>query len=65
LRDAAAKTKQEAVSQNLVNCRNKLYNKSTTNRNDGVRGLQLIDLYGKQPRLVDCHVSVVNELDRR
>ena len=24
------------VSQNLVSCRNKLYNKSTTNRNSGV-----------------------------
>jgi len=31
------------VSQNLVNCRNKLYNKSTTNRSNGVRGLQLAD----------------------
>jgi len=29
------------VSQNLVNCRNKLYNKSATNRSNGVRGLQL------------------------
>jgi len=32
------------VSQNLVNCRNKLYSTSTTNRSKGVRGLQLIDL---------------------
>jgi len=32
------------VSHNLVNCRNKLYNKSTANRINGVRGLQLIDL---------------------
>jgi len=32
------------VSRNLVNCRNKLYDKSTTNRSNGVRGLQLTDL---------------------
>jgi len=32
------------VSQNLVDCRNRLYNKYTTNRSSGVRGLQLIDL---------------------
>jgi len=32
------------VSQNLVNCKKKLYNKSTTNRSNGVRRLQLIDL---------------------
>jgi len=32
------------VSQNLVNCRNKLYNKTTINRSNGVKGLQLIDL---------------------
>ena len=25
------------VSQNLIDCRNKLYNKSTTNRSNGVR----------------------------
>ena len=33
------------VSQNLVNCRNNLYDKSTTNRSCGIRGLQLTDLY--------------------
>jgi len=32
------------VSQNLVNSRNKLYNKSTINRSSGVRGLQLTDV---------------------
>jgi len=53
------RTARRAVSQNLVNCRNKLNNKSTTNRNNGVRGLQLID----QPRLVDCRIGVVNKLD--
>ena len=30
------------VSHSLVNCRNKLYNKSTTSRSSGVRGLWLI-----------------------
>jgi len=48
------------VSQHLVNCRNKFYDKSTKNR---------MELDGnscsKQPRLVDCRVSVVNKLDRR
>jgi len=33
------------VNQYLVNCRNKLYNKSATNGSNGVRGLQLIDLW--------------------
>jgi len=32
------------TSQNFVNCRNRLYNKFTTNRSNGVTGLQLIDL---------------------
>ena len=32
------------VSENLANRRNKLYNKSTTNRSNGVRELQLTDL---------------------
>ena len=32
------------VSQSIVACRNELYYKSTTNRSDGVRGLQLTDL---------------------
>jgi len=32
------------VSQNLVNCRNNMYNKSTADRSSGVRGLQLTDL---------------------
>jgi len=32
------------VSQNLVNFRNKLYNKATTNLSNGVKGLHLIDL---------------------
>jgi len=32
------------VSRNLVNSRNKLYNKSATNRSNGVGALQLIDL---------------------
>ena len=48
------------VSQHLVNYRNKFYDKSTTNR---------MELDGnscsKQPRLVDCRVSVANKLDRR
>jgi len=53
------------VSRHLVNCRNKLYNKSTTNRSNGVTGLQLIDC-SKQPRLIDCRsIGVVNKLDRR
>jgi len=53
------------VSQNLVNFRNKLCNKSTTNRSS------LMELEGyswptcsKQPRFVDCRVDV-NKLDRR
>jgi len=33
-----------SVSQNLVNCRNKLYSKSAKNHINGVRGLQLTDL---------------------
>jgi len=37
------------VRRNLVNCIKKLYNKSTTNRKNGVRGLQLTRI--KQPRL--------------
>jgi len=32
------------VNQNPVNGRNKLYNKSATNRGKGVKGLQLTDL---------------------
>ena len=32
------------VSQNLVNCRNNLYNESTADQSNGVRGLQLTDL---------------------
>ena len=51
------------VSQNLVNGRNKLYNKCTTNRSNGVRGLQRSTCC-KQPRLVDCRIGVVNKLDR-
>jgi len=50
------------VSKNLVNSRKKLYNESTTNRSNGVRGLQLIDC-SKQPRLVDCRIGVVKKLD--
>ena len=44
---------RRAVSQNLVNCRSKLYNKYTRNRSNGVRGLY------------DCRAGVVNKLDRR
>ena len=33
------------ASQNLVKCTNKLFSKCTTNRSNGVRGLQLTDLY--------------------
>ena len=44
-------------------CRNKLYDKSTANRSNGIRGLQLTDC-SKQPRLVDCRIGVVNKLDR-
>jgi len=36
--------KMRYVSQNLVNSRNKLYSKSTTNRTNGIRRLQLINL---------------------
>jgi len=32
------------VSQNLFDCNIKSYSKSTTNRSNGVRGLQLIDV---------------------
>ena len=51
------------VSENLVNCRNKMYDKSTTNRMelDGYRR----STCSKQPRLVDCRIGVVNKLDRR
>ena len=52
------------VSQNLVNYRNKLYNKSIINHSNGVRGLQLID-FRKQVLLVDCRIGVVNKLDRQ
>ena len=38
------RTARRAVSQKLVSRRNKLCNKSVTNRSDTVRGLQLIDL---------------------
>ena len=40
------RTARRAVifSRNLVNCRNKLYDKSATNRSNGVRWLHLIDL---------------------
>ena len=55
---------QPVSCQLLHNCRHKLYGKSTTNRINGVRGLQLIDC-SKQPRLVDCRIGVVNKLDRR
>jgi len=54
------------VGQNLDNCRNKLYNKFTTNRSNGARGIQLTDLQicSKQPRLIDCHVGV-NKLNQQ
>jgi len=55
---------QSVSCQLLHSCRHKLYSKSTTNRINGVRGLQLIDC-SKQPRLVDCRIGVVNKLDRR
>ena len=32
------------VSENVVSCGNKLYDKSTTNRSNGVRGLHSVDL---------------------
>ena len=39
------RTARRAVSGKMfVNCSNKLYNKSTTNRSSGVRGLRLTDL---------------------
>ena len=43
-RSRSVDTATRYVSQNLVNCINKLYNKSTTSRSDGVTVLQLIDL---------------------
>ena len=51
------------VSQNLVNCRNKLFNRSTTNRTE-LEGYSWATC-SKQPRLVDCRIGVVNKLDRR
>ena len=51
------------VSQNLVNCRNKLYNKSRRNRME-LEGYRW-PTCSEQPRLVDCPIGVVNKLDRR
>jgi len=55
-----------AVSQNAVNCINKLYNKSTKYRSNGVEGYSW-STCSKQPRLVDCriHVGVGDKLYRR
>ena len=49
------------VSQNLVNCRNKMCNKSAKNRME-LKGYSW-PIY-KQSRLVDCRIGVVNKLDR-
>jgi len=51
------------VSRNLANCRNKLYNKFTTNRGDGEGDRS--PSCSKQPQLVDCRIGVINKLDRR
>ena len=50
------------VSQNLVNSRNNLYDKSATNRME-LEGYSC-RICMKQPRL-DCRIGVVNKLDRR
>jgi len=50
------RTARRVVSQNLVNCRNKLYNKFTTKPSNGVGRLQLTDLRS---------IGVVIKLDRR
>jgi len=64
---ATADGPRDAVSQNLVNFRNKLQNKSITNRDNGVRALERFNwpTCSKQSRLVDCRIGVVNKLDRR
>ena len=62
-RDALCQSKSCRL---LHNCRNKLYSKSTANRSNGVRGLQLTDVTcSNQPRLVDCRTGVINRIDRR
>ena len=62
-RDALCQSKSCRL---LHNCRNKLYSKSTANRSNGVRGLQLTDVTcSNQPRLVDCRIGVINRIDRR
>ena len=54
------------VSRNLMhNCRIKLYHKCTTNRSNEVLDGYIWTTCSKQPRLVDCRISVVNKLDRR
>jgi len=50
------------ASQNLVNCRNKLYDKSRTVEvieSEGYRWWT----WSRQPRLVDCRIGVVNKLN--
>jgi len=64
-RSSATADATRYVSQNLANCRNLLYNKSTTNRNNGVIEGYSWPTCSKQPRLVDCRIGVVNKLDRR